>query len=382
MQPIGINVNVNFLASLVLFLAARPNRKELLVMCAAGAALGANLGLHGGMIERALLALSYCGAGSLLAVFLMPFTRHEPNLKLLGKLAIPPAFGAVSAGLLGLGALGITYDHFLYAFDGSLGYQPSYLAGQAIAVAPWIGWITKALYDALPLLVTSAYILVERRNNKEARDLFFLLMAIGVCGALCFIVFPAVGAYFLFARTFPHHPPDLSTIAIVPTMVAAKVPRNCMPSLHTAWALAVIWTAARFGRPWRLALRGLLAVMLVQTLVYHYLADMMVSFPFTLALYAATRSTVPWAARERRNAVVFGAALVALWMIAFRWATPVFLASPLAPWIALLATVGWSCRAWWLLERAADRRACNDSVAGNQWEGARLDTCEATPSLQ
>lgn len=367
MHPIGIDINYNFLACLVLFLAARPKPKELLAMCAAGAGLGAYLGLHGSVFHKILEALSYCGAGALPTVWLMPLISKRSDLKLLGKLAIPPCFGLLSALLLNVGAHGITYDHLLYAFDGSLGFQPSFWAGRTVS-PHWIGGITRGLYDGLPLFLVAAYVLQERRGGKQARDLFFLMMLIGICGAACFLVFPAVGAYFIFAKSFPFDPPALSSIAVVPAVVGAAVPRNCMPSLHTAWALAVFWTAGRFPIGWRWLLRGLLVVMLLQTLVFHYLVDMVVAVPFTLALYAVTQTAVPWSVRQRRNACVFGWLQVAAWMIALRWGTGLFLASPAIPWLAALFTVVSSCRAWQVLERVTGRQEQAEPVAVHRLE--------------
>ncbi len=368
MHPIGININVNFLACLVLFLAARPRLKALLVMSAAGAALGACLGLHGGILHAALEALSYCGAGALPAVWLTPLIGGPSNLKLLGKLLVPPAFGYLSALLLGLGAVGITYDHLLYAFDGSLGFQPSFWAGQAVSVAPWVSRLTRGLYDGLPLFVVAAYVLEERRDARRARDLFFLVMLIGICGSLCFVLFPAVGAYFLYAGSFPWRAPALSSVSLVPTLVTAAVPRNCMPSLHTAWALAVFWAARRFHPGWRLLLRGLLMLMLLQTLVFHYLADMVVALPFTLALYALTYSDVPWPARQRRYACYSGVLLVAAWLAALRWGAGFFLLSPAIPWLAALFTVAACHFLRRSLEKAADARMENAMPAPGRLE--------------
>jgi hypothetical protein len=246
----------------------------------------------------------------------------------------------------------MTYDHFLYGFDGSLGFQPSFVAGRMVTAAPWISEFTSVLYDALPLFLVTAYLLEERRSAAEGRRLFFFILLLGLCGAACFFLFPAVGAYWLYAGSFPFHPPPLSTVALVPTMVASAVPRNCMPSLHTAWALAAFWAAGKCNVLWRTVLRGLLIVMLLQTLVYHYLADMVVAVPFTLSLYALT-AAVPWSA-HRRRAFVFGVLSVAIWLVALRWGTSLFQVSPMVPWCGTLLTIA-SC--WWLwrrIDRAAE----------------------------
>lgn len=380
MQPIGLNVNVTFLVCLVLFLAARPKLRVLVAGAVAGACLGAHLGLHGNVVHKALQALSYWGAGAIPAVWLMPLLREKSDLKLLGKLLFPPCFGILAAQFLGLGSHGATYDHFLYAFDGSLGFQPSFWAGRMVMSTPWTSLVTGALYDALPLFLAIAYLIEERRGAVRARNVFFLILLVGLCGAACFFVFPAVGAYWLFAQSFPLHPPALAEIALAPTMIAAVVPRNCMPSLHTSWALVVFWAAGRCSWPWRMALRALLAIMLLQTLAYHYLADMIVAVPFTLTLFAITQTGVPWRSWPRMGAAGFGLASVAVWLVALRWGTPLFQASPMVPWSAALVTtlVGW--RLWRGLDRAAAGQTVNTPVALPELRLARLDFKER-PSL-
>jgi hypothetical protein len=347
MQPIGINANVNFLACLVLFLVTRPKPRELLAASLFAVLLAAKLGLHGNIIHRTVEALSYCGAGALPTVLLLPFLRGQSDLKLLGKLLLPPGFGVLSAQLLKLGSHGMTYDHFLYAFDGSLGFQPSFWAGMVTAV-PYISVLTHVLYDALPLFLVVAYLIEERQSAAEGRRIVFWILLVGILGAACFVLFPAVGAYWVFAGSFPYHPPALSAVPLVPTMIRAEVARNCMPSLHTAWALVVFWAAGKCRFLWRMVLRGLLIIMLLQTLVYHYFVDMVVAVPFTLALYALTRSVVPWPANQRRWAFGFGLVSVVVWLVTLRWGISLFQVTPLVPWSATVFTIT-SC--WWLWSR-------------------------------
>ena len=359
-DPAAISVNVNFLACFVLFAASRPNRRVWLAAAGLGACLGACLGFHGNLIERALQALSFCGAGAIPAVWVMPLLTKHSDLKLLLKLLFPPFFGFFASFFLNIGSHGLTYDHFLYAFDGSLGFQPSFWAGRLVTATPLIGEFTRALYTALPIFLVIAYLIVERRGSAAARRLFVLLLLVGVCGAACYLVFPAVGAYWLFSKSFPLNPPALSTVSLAPALVKAAVARNCMPSLHTAWALVAFWAAGKCGWLWRWTLRALLLIMLLQTLAYHYLADMIVAVPFTLALYAITQGGIPWSAIERRAAAGFGIATVGLWLVALRWGTGLFLSSPMIPWCAALVTVVGGAWMWRKLDRVGESRTAGE----------------------
>ena len=108
---------------------------------------------------------------------------------------------------------------------------------------------------------------------------------------------------------------------------------------------------------WRMVLRGLLVIMLLQTLVFHYFADMVVAVPFTLSLYALT-AAVPWSA-YRLKALGFGILSVAIWLVTLRWGASLFQVSPIVPWCGTLFTIT-SC--WWLWRRI-DRAAENQQDA-------------------
>ncbi|MFN7993244.1 MAG: phosphatase PAP2 family protein [Bryobacteraceae bacterium] len=345
MQPIGVNINVNFLVCLVLFLASRPALRVMIAAAVVGASLCLFLGLHGGVLHGALEVLSYCGAGALPAVWLMPFLCGRSDLTLLVKLLFPPCFGLLTSLILNTGSHGFTYDHFLYRFDGSLGFQPSFLAG-TLTATPWVYQVTRSLYEALPLFLVTAYLIQDRRGPGYGRRFFILIVLVGLCGAACFFLFPAVGAYWLFAKSFPFHPPASSAIPLIPTVVSAAVPRNCMPSLHTSWALLVFWATSGCRLRWRLPLWTLMGFMLLQTLVYHYLIDMVVAFPFTLAMYLLIRTTVPWSSIAWRSAFGFGLAVTACWLVLLRWGIGIFQVSPFVPWSAMAFTIAGSIWLW------------------------------------
>jgi hypothetical protein len=66
-------------------------------------------------------------------------------------------------------------------------------------------------------------------------------------GWVLYIVYPAVGPIYAFAAAYPASPPMLSAIRIDFVPPLSNGARNCMPSLHTAWALLVVWNSRPFG---------------------------------------------------------------------------------------------------------------------------------------
>jgi hypothetical protein len=61
--------------------------------------------------------------------------------------------------------------------------------------------------------------------------------------------------------------------------------------------------------------------------------------PAAVALQALCTRVLPWQSPERRNAVLWGAALLAFWIIAVRFGVEAFLAVPGLIWVAMLGTL-------------------------------------------
>ena len=109
-------------------------------------------------------------------------------------------------------------------------------------------------------------------------------------------------------------------------MTVPDFARNCMPSLHLASALAVWWNSRLWAR-WGRMLAGLfLCATIFATLALgeHYLVDLVVAVPFTMALQAAWTVAVPLEESRRRLPVIIGAVLTALWITLLRYGLSLF----------------------------------------------------------
>src|SRR5260370_4594562 len=89
---------------------------------------------------------------------------------------------------------------------------------------------------------------------------------------------------YAFADVYPSSPPDVSTV-LAGSLTVPDMPRNCMPSLHTAWALVIWWQARSLGRPMRIMAGVYLGFTVLATVGYgaHYVFDLVVAFPSTMA---------------------------------------------------------------------------------------------------
>jgi hypothetical protein len=235
-------------------------------------------------------------------------------------------------------------DLYLYAFDGSLGFQPSLVVRGLVSRYGVSEVLIREVYSSLPLAVgfLCAGFLVRQRSPWR---LLAILGSAGVLAYLTYFVFPATGPLYFLGSSFTGSAQPLATLRqMLPhAVVPFSAPRNAMPSLHMAWAL-LLWFNCR---PFSKIARGVLLLYLGLTLAAtlgtgeHYLIDLEVALPFAVAvqaLWADTRETTRYAVGAA------GSAMTLAWLLALRYGTGVFLLSPVIPWACVLASTVISLR--------------------------------------
>jgi hypothetical protein len=117
---------------------------------------------------------------------------------------------------------------------------------------------------------------------------------------------------------------------------------NAMPSLHMTWALLGLWYSR--GASWwlRLIAQAFFVFTVLSTLGTgeHYLADLVVAFPFSLMIFAIFPLAATWVDAWRVRAIVFGVAGTILWMTLLRFQPSFFWSSPAIPWTLIALTIG------------------------------------------
>nr|WP_307829605.1 DUF5933 domain-containing protein [Antrihabitans stalagmiti] len=252
----------------------------------------------------------------------------------LGFLLIVAA--KVAATFLPLTALTrpMVLDEYAKVADHALG-NPSWLVFQVVdALGPVGNGIIHVVYNELPL-ATMVVAFWQLRNIRLGPEYWpshylvrtFLVMA--MIGPLFYFVFPLVGPVYAFSTEgngyqvsdiWPHIVP---TIDVNPVEIPFddETPRNCMPSMHTAWALA-IFVHSRGGPRW---LRYLGAFWLVGTLTatlgfgYHYGVDLLAGAFLFLCVESALRdSDRGWGWFRIRLVVSFAVLmLVLMWAVRY-----------------------------------------------------------------
>ena len=216
-------------------------------------------------------------------------------------------------------------DYFLYNFDGTLGLQASFAVARFVQGRPALERAMYLVYDCLGFWFPLVYAVHARHRLRYPVSLVKLLILNAAIGFSLYFLFPAMGPRYAF-QAFPKLP---GAVTIAPAFLSG-VP-NAMPSLHFATALLMYWMAG----PWKWLSRitGLFLVLTALAtlgLGEHYLIDLVVAVPYSLAIFALSSKTP-----ESRRALLAGAAMVLVWIAFLRIGHYHFVAG----WVGVLATL-------------------------------------------
>jgi hypothetical protein len=356
MQPVGFQINPTFsftlLGTFVIFLWTRPPLAVWLWILPVAAGLRmtcahamGGLGTYFGVTW--ISWGTFLGIASLLVQAIRAILARADRRKDIRTFyagAVFPLLAMVTGFSipLNLWLRPKTFDAFLLAFDGALGFQPSFLLGKTLlkSYAAW-GWTT-VVYYALPLAGATLYASYRTRRHQPVAILT-LLLSFMVIGFAQYGVYPAVGPGHAFGDFYPATYPPLASVTLQ-AMSVGRDPRNCMPSLHFGAALLVWWNSRIWAR-WGRALAGIfLLATAFSTLALgeHYLADLVVAFPFALVFQAGCTKAVPLASKTRYVPIIVGGILTVTWLVLLRFAIGMFELSAGGTWACVLVTVGWS----------------------------------------
>ncbi|EGG48919.1 integral membrane protein [Streptomyces griseoaurantiacus M045] len=257
-------------------------------------------------------------------------------------------------------------DPYVATADHALG-DPSWVAGRIVdASGPAGEHLLSLVYGQLPLaaalmaLHQLRHVAAERRFPRH--HLVRTFLAIGMLGPAVYMIFPVVGPVFAYgpdggawatADLWPHTAPPLGTPHPIP--FDGITPRNCMPSLHTAWATTLFVHTREGSRLMRYAGTFWLVATLSATLGfgYHYGADLVAGVVFALTIEAGMRALSRGWDRSASLLLVHGTVVFLALLAAYRY-LPTHLAAH--PWLygpLLLLAMGsvvyhyvWTTRRW------------------------------------
>jgi hypothetical protein len=348
-----------FAAQLVL----RPRRAELVVTGVVAALLALPIyavaaGRPWAVVNTTCAALGLAALASLaLAALRRSGDERRDTLAALRPALILPAFVSLAHPMVYLTAVlwPTTYDHRMYAADWALGGPLSFTIARLTRSVPLLEPLCLVVYVCLPLALALVHAARQKRGLRSS-DALVAFVAVTIVGYVGYNVVPVTGPGYVFADAFPLAPPDPAALGDA-RAVALPMPRNCMPSLHSAWALLVLWNARPLAPAARVAATAFFAVTLLATVAlgFHYVVDLVAAFPLTLAAQAwATRVTDE---RPRRRAMLAGGAMTLAWIASVTWLDAMLaLPAPLL-WLVAAAIVAVSCRLERLVYDARDENA-------------------------
>lgn len=153
-------------------------------------------------------------------------------------------------------------------------------------------------------------------------------LVIGLLGPAIYMVFPVVGPVFAYGAdggqwAVGHLWPDTLPPSVAPHSMPFDeiTPRNCMPSLHTAWATTLFVHSRRGSRAMRFAGTFWLVATLTATLGfgYHYGADLLAGVVFALTVETAMRAFARGWDRAGARLVAYGATVFAVLLVSYRY---------------------------------------------------------------
>jgi len=352
-------IGYGLVSAFVFQVAVRPRRWEILsvALAACGLVLFDRVFVHQGSMEEIQTSICFgmLGLMSFLVLGFKAVWATGPELAELKSILFPAAgfafFILGSQNSLNLAGLLFpqTLDLYAYTFDGSLGFQPSFLLGQVLKGSAWVDALGHFTYYGLPLAMALVYAGHLRRKTTDSLSLLRVYFAAGLVGYVLFLFFPATGPAYAAGPAFPNSPLSMSALhqlSLRPMAVSVSWPRNAMPSLHMAWVLLIWFNCRPFARWVRVVALAFVLITVFDTLGTgeHYLIDLVVAFPFAVAMQALCAGPARRQSRMLRVALVSGITLVVAWFILLRYATNLLLLTPVLPWAFVVTSTAIS--AW------------------------------------
>lgn len=247
-----------------------------------------------------------------------------------------------------------TFDLYLYVFDGSFGFQPSFLMGRAMAASSLLRIACLLTYISLPFVMALVYALrLPKGTERPSWDIITLFLLAGLGGWALYNVVPGTGPVYVFADSFPWRSlpyKSLPRLFLELVPVNSDIPRNAIPSLHMAWAMLLYWNTKGLSRSLRIFLAAYAVLTAVSTLGTgeHYFVDLVAGVPFALAVQAVVSPDRKAELLCRTTVAGAGLTLTIFWLLLVRFGTRWMLVSPILPWslVALSGVAVWRIKAW------------------------------------
>ena len=223
-------------------------------------------------------------------------------------------------------------DEYVLLADHALA-QPSWLVGRAL---DWAGAAASGLlhwvYIELPVAALIVALYQLRNVTTAGWPRHFLIrtfLLLGLVGPLIYVMFPVVGPIFAFGaagqgfQAGDYWPHIIPSVDLTPSAIPfdRETPRNCMPSMHTAWATAVFIHTRRAPHWLRWGGTFWLVGTLLATLGfgYHYGVDLVAGALLCLTVESILRQPVRGAAWSQFRLAAVGSGVFTAVLLCCRY---------------------------------------------------------------
>lgn len=278
--------------------------------------------------------------------------EQSATLKAVGLGLMMPIMGRVGDAWLVLSAKAnpTVLDEYVEVADRALG-SPSWAMGRIVSDSAVLTEVLSKVYVYLPVgaaIIAFFQLRHVAREGFPRHHIVRTFLVIGMLGPIIYFIFPVVGPTYAFGHeqmgagwvdVWPWVTPHITEPVAV--YFDQGIARNCMPSLHTAWATCILLHGLRgstaskvFGSVWFVC-----TVAATLGFGFHYAIDILAGVVFTLTLEAAlTRPEIGWT-RLRMGVVAGGATVFAGLLLVTRLAAVPLSTSGAGGAILLLAPV-------------------------------------------
>lgn len=239
-------------------------------------------------------------------------------------------------------------DEFLMAIDGTLGIYPSLIMARFYFLLPeYLSLAVRIIYFALPVAFIIIYKMRHLIEHEPPLDLMIEFIIIGIVGCALYNLVPACGTLYAFQATWPDALPldlfkDGPHVRFCPT----TYPRNCIPSLHTAWLVCLFRSGWQCNKVTKL----FLSIWVVGTIIAmfgpgaHYLVDIVVGFAFANCIGGLSAFKLSIRNPVRRQAIGLGFLLCFVWYVIIFYGLSFLQSSILLAWIFFWGSILLSMR--------------------------------------
>jgi hypothetical protein len=225
--------------------------------------------------------------------FQAPPAERTEHVRASFDALVPPWFCLICTQPLAFGAsiTPLVRDPEIQAIGGVLGPFPPLLVARLFESSALVKVVCTIVYATMPLGLSIVHAFAFRANPTRVPSLLLAFLLIPFLGYPLYFALPMVGPREAWACLSPHVPfppatvPHFTSTLLSPSIAA---PRNCMPSLHTAWTLAALLEARRVSRGVCVFAAFWFGCTELATLGLgeHWLIDLVVAIPFTLVVYS------------------------------------------------------------------------------------------------